>query len=372
MQCPQTHRFSDTCNARAARSGSAPFQCTSRQRCPRTKSPGARPKMLGAAGEPGILDRSASLAQISLAPPGRLPGDDSRDVSTGRLTDDAAGARRGFCSGRQPGAHGPCHGSGDRLSQPRFQSRRAGHQPVVTLAPPPGPAPSRLAPSAGAVPFLLVTAGSAGATASNSAWAQPSSWTRRPSRAWPPVARPLDGTWLQPPTHLEIGCHDRPRRDWRIGAASAGMCERVRYAVATAECWSVVVACLLGVADGRGGVPPRRLDPGTWRRPLEPPRRVCCLRAPRGGRGVPDATRSAWQTPWGDARGRPSGRRSPRRSANRIGLEGEVRLCAEFSDVRRAQEMLARAREMATRVELLNVVEEPCSKPGHPAAREGL
>jgi hypothetical protein len=47
----------------------------------------------------------------------------------------------------------------------------------------------------------------------------------------------------------------------------------------------------------------------------------------------------------------------------RIGLEGEVRLCAEFSDVRRAQEMLARAREMATRVELLNVVEEPCSKP---------
>ena len=45
----------------------------------------------------------------------------------------------------------------------------------------------------------------------------------------------------------------------------------------------------------------------------------------------------------------------------RIGLEGEVRLCAEFSDPRQAQELLQRAREIGKGVELLNVTEGPCS-----------
>jgi hypothetical protein len=141
------------------------------------------------------------------------------------------------------------------------------------------------------------------------------------------------------------------------------MCERVRYAVATAECWSVVVACLLGAwtaAAGCAAATPRPGDVAQAPRAAPPSFAVYALSR---GRGVPDATRSAWQTLWEmlEAARRDGAVATLRQT--RIGLEGEVRLCAEFSDVRRAQEMLARAREMATRVELLNVVEEPCSKP---------
>jgi hypothetical protein len=46
----------------------------------------------------------------------------------------------------------------------------------------------------------------------------------------------------------------------------------------------------------------------------------------------------------------------------RVGLEGEVRLCAEFSDAARAREMLARVREIGKGVDLLNIVEEPCTR----------
>jgi hypothetical protein len=79
------------------------------------------------------------------------------------------------------------------------------------------------------------------------------------------------------------------------------------------------------------------------------------------GRGVPEPTRSAWQTVWtmlDDARREG---KVARLQQIRIGLEGEVRLCAEFSDAGRAREMLERAREIGKGVELLNVVEEPCS-----------
>jgi hypothetical protein len=140
------------------------------------------------------------------------------------------------------------------------------------------------------------------------------------------------------------------------------MCERVRYAVATAECWSVAVACLLGAwtaAAGCAAATPRPGDVAQAPRAAPPSFAVYALSR---GRGVPDATRSAWQTLWEmlEAARRDGAVATLRQT--RIGLEGEVRLCAEFSDSRRAQEMLARAREMATRVELLNVVEEPCSK----------
>ena len=44
----------------------------------------------------------------------------------------------------------------------------------------------------------------------------------------------------------------------------------------------------------------------------------------------------------------------------RIGLEGETRLCAEFTDAAVAREMLERVRSIAQGIELLNVTEEPC------------
>jgi hypothetical protein len=79
------------------------------------------------------------------------------------------------------------------------------------------------------------------------------------------------------------------------------------------------------------------------------------------GRGVPEPTRSAWQTVLTMLEDARREGKVTRLQHTRIGLEGEVRLCAEFSDPGRAREMLERAREIGKGVELLNVVEEPCS-----------
>ncbi len=45
----------------------------------------------------------------------------------------------------------------------------------------------------------------------------------------------------------------------------------------------------------------------------------------------------------------------------RIGLEGESRLCAEFRNASDAQAALAEIRKIAADVDLLNVVEAPCT-----------
>lgn len=44
----------------------------------------------------------------------------------------------------------------------------------------------------------------------------------------------------------------------------------------------------------------------------------------------------------------------------RIGLEGETRLCAEFSSPTVAQELFEQIRKLGEGIELLNVVVEPC------------
>ena len=80
------------------------------------------------------------------------------------------------------------------------------------------------------------------------------------------------------------------------------------------------------------------------------------------GQGVPESTRSAWQTIWTMLEDARREGKVARLQQTRIGLEGEVRLCAEFSDPARGREMLERAREIGKGVELLNVTEEPCSK----------
>jgi hypothetical protein len=79
------------------------------------------------------------------------------------------------------------------------------------------------------------------------------------------------------------------------------------------------------------------------------------------GRGVPEATRTAWQAVWTMLEDARRDGTVTRLQQTRLGLEGELRLCAEFSDAGRAREMLERAREVGKGVELLNVVEEPCS-----------
>ena len=80
------------------------------------------------------------------------------------------------------------------------------------------------------------------------------------------------------------------------------------------------------------------------------------------GRGVPEATRTAWQAVWTMLEDARREGKVARLQQTRIGLEGEARLCAEFSDPGHAQEMLRRVREIGKGVELFNVVEESCSK----------
>jgi len=80
------------------------------------------------------------------------------------------------------------------------------------------------------------------------------------------------------------------------------------------------------------------------------------------GKGVPERTRVVLQ----DARAlleaaRKTGK-AVRVTQERIGIEGEQRLCAEFKDAAAADEMLARIQQLATGVELLNIVREPCKK----------
>jgi hypothetical protein len=80
------------------------------------------------------------------------------------------------------------------------------------------------------------------------------------------------------------------------------------------------------------------------------------------GRGVPAATSRAWQAVWSMLEDARREGKVAQLQQSRIGLEGEVRLCAEFSDASRAREFLARVREIGKGVDLLNIVEEPCSK----------
>jgi hypothetical protein len=79
------------------------------------------------------------------------------------------------------------------------------------------------------------------------------------------------------------------------------------------------------------------------------------------GRGVPPPTRAAWQAVWTMLEDARREGKVTRLQQTRIGLEGEVRLCAEFADPAHARELLARARQIVEGVELINVVEAPCS-----------
>jgi hypothetical protein len=93
------------------------------------------------------------------------------------------------------------------------------------------------------------------------------------------------------------------------------------------------------------------------------------VRAPRSfalyalsrGRGVPEPTRTAWQAAWSLLETAQREGKVARLEQTRIGLEGEVRLCAEFDDAQAAREMVDRVRTIVQDVELLNLVEEPCS-----------
>ncbi|MGH6912411.1 MAG: hypothetical protein ACREH3_01735 [Geminicoccales bacterium] len=50
----------------------------------------------------------------------------------------------------------------------------------------------------------------------------------------------------------------------------------------------------------------------------------------------------------------------------RIGLEGETRLCATFADGSLAEEVLEQLRRLVSGVDLVNLAEEPCGAKGRP------
>ncbi len=80
------------------------------------------------------------------------------------------------------------------------------------------------------------------------------------------------------------------------------------------------------------------------------------------GKGVPAATRGALEEATAvleDARQRGDVLAI---TGTRIGLEGETRLCVQARDAAVARDLQRKVRAITDNVELLNIVDEPCSK----------
>jgi hypothetical protein len=84
------------------------------------------------------------------------------------------------------------------------------------------------------------------------------------------------------------------------------------------------------------------------------------------GKGVPDAARAALadvEKALEDLQARGA---DITITEERIGLEGETRLCATFADASLAEETLERIRRLASGVDLVNLTEEPCGARARP------
>ena len=80
------------------------------------------------------------------------------------------------------------------------------------------------------------------------------------------------------------------------------------------------------------------------------------------GKGVPEPTRGALRKAHTLLEGAKTRGEVKRLKETRIGLEGETRLCVEAKDVAAARALLRELRTIAEKVELFNVVVEPCLK----------
>jgi hypothetical protein len=81
------------------------------------------------------------------------------------------------------------------------------------------------------------------------------------------------------------------------------------------------------------------------------------------GKGVPDATRAAYKDIHALLEQQRAAYVVTDLRTQRIGLEGETRLCAEFRSEKDAQAALAEVRKRAAGVDLLDVSETPCPSP---------
>ena len=78
------------------------------------------------------------------------------------------------------------------------------------------------------------------------------------------------------------------------------------------------------------------------------------------GRGVPAPTRDAYKQIRGLLEEQQNQSAVTNIDTQRIGIEGEMRMCAEFRDRVQAEYTLDQIRKISNDVELLNVVEGPC------------
>jgi hypothetical protein len=78
------------------------------------------------------------------------------------------------------------------------------------------------------------------------------------------------------------------------------------------------------------------------------------------GKGVPEQSRQVFQRARALLEDAYRQGRVVRLKQDRIGLEGETRVCAEFSSATVAQELYEQIRQLSEGVELVNVVLEPC------------
>lgn len=78
------------------------------------------------------------------------------------------------------------------------------------------------------------------------------------------------------------------------------------------------------------------------------------------GRGVPAPTRDAYKQIRGLLEEQKNQSAVTNIETQRIGIEGEMRMCAEFRDRAQAEYTLEQIRKISAEVELLNVVEGPC------------
>jgi hypothetical protein len=80
------------------------------------------------------------------------------------------------------------------------------------------------------------------------------------------------------------------------------------------------------------------------------------------GKGVPEPTRGAFRKAHTLLEGAKKRGEVKSLKETRIGLEGETRLCVEAKDIAAARTLLGEVRTIAEKVELFNVVVEPCVK----------
>ena len=80
------------------------------------------------------------------------------------------------------------------------------------------------------------------------------------------------------------------------------------------------------------------------------------------GKGVPAATRNAFNRIRGKLEQAEKKGNVMHIQQSRIGIEGESRLCVEFNDAHAENVMLSEIRESIKNIELLNLKSEPCPK----------